>query len=42
MEFTMLLPWMHLRPASMTFEIAYLLGKDETIRRMKDSLAKLG
>ncbi|MBR6753857.1 MAG: glutamate--tRNA ligase, partial [Clostridia bacterium] len=24
------------------FEIAYLLGKDETIRRMKDSLAKLG
>ncbi len=23
------------------FEIAYLLGKDETIRRMKDSLAKL-
>ena len=24
------------------FEIAYLLGKDETLRRMKDSLAKLG
>ncbi len=24
------------------FEIAYLLGKEETLRRMKDSLAKLG